>query len=282
MTDKAAAYEKSGYLNSDFKIFYLSHSVTKEIPFHYHDFHKILIFINGNINYNIEGRSFSLLPGDIVFVCAGDVHRPELIEHSAYERIVIYISEHYIHSFNQRCSDTNMSFSPADFPSNVLRPSERTNSRLVQAVYRLHNAMSEKDFGSEIYREALFSEFFVLLARAILKNMIQYGDMISCDEKLFHIVHYINNHLTEDINIDSLAESLYLSRSRLMHFFKEKTGTSLGQYITGKRLILAKHLMENGLSRTEACFQCGYKNYSTFTRAYQKQFKKLSDSDFSF
>lgn len=279
MTTKTAAYEKSGYLNSDFKIFHLSRPETKEIPFHYHDFHKILIFINGNINYNIEGRSFCLLPDDIVFVRAGDVHRPELTEHSDYERIIIYISEHYIHSFEQRCSGTSLPFSLSDFSSSVLRPSRHTNSNLIHAIYRLHDAVSENDFGSELYREAIFSEFFVLLARAILKNMIDYGDIISCDEKLFHIIHYINSHLTEDINIDILASSLYLSRSRLMHFFKEKTGTSLGQYISNKRLLLARHLIENGCSRTEACFQCGYKNYSTFTRAYNKQLKNPSSYD---
>ena len=98
-------------------------------------------------------------------------------------------------------------------------------------------------------------------------------------QKSINIIHYINNHITEDINIDTLASSLYLSRSRLMHFFKEKTGTSIGQYIANKRLILARHLIENGCNRTEACFQCGYKNYSTFTRAYNKQLKNLFGCD---
>ncbi len=279
MINKTDIYEKSGYLNSDFKIFHLTYAKTEEIPFHYHDFHKILIFIHGNINYNIEGRSFRLLPDDIVFVHAGDVHRPELTKHSDYERIIIYISEHYIHSFEQRCFSSNLHFSLSDFSSNVLRPSMHTNANLIHSIYRLHDAVSENEFGSELYKEAVFSEFFVLLVRAVLKNMIEFGDMISCDEKLFHIIDYINTHLTEDIHIDTLASSLYLSRSRLMHFFKEKTGASLGQYISNKRLILARHLIESGCSRTEACFQCGYKNYSTFTRAYNKQLKNLCSYD---
>ena len=279
MNKTTTAYKKSGYLYNDFKIFHLHYSKTEEIPFHYHDFHKILIFIYGNIIYNIEGRKFRLFPYDIIFVRAGDVHRPELTKDSDYERIIIYISERYIHSFEQRCSNTDIPFSLSSFPSNVLRPSMHINANLIHSIYRLHSAVIENEFGSELYREAVFSEFFVLLIRAVRKNMIEFGDVISCDEKLFHIIHYINNHITEDINIDTLASSLYLSRSRLMHFFKEKTGTSIGQYIANKRLILARHLIENGCNRTEACFQCGYKNYSTFTRAYNKQLKNLFGCD---
>ena len=41
MTD---LYKKSGYLNSEFKIFYLTESTSAKIDYHYHDFHKLLIF----------------------------------------------------------------------------------------------------------------------------------------------------------------------------------------------------------------------------------------------
>lgn len=37
-------YEKTGYLHDDFKIFHLKDTSMRPIDFHYHDFHKILIF----------------------------------------------------------------------------------------------------------------------------------------------------------------------------------------------------------------------------------------------
>lgn len=64
-------YEKTGYLHDDFKIFHLKDTSMRPIDFHYHDFHKILIFRKGNISYNVEGRTYDLIPGDIVFVPAG-------------------------------------------------------------------------------------------------------------------------------------------------------------------------------------------------------------------
>ena len=38
-------YEKTGYLHDDFKIFHLKDTSMRPIDFHYHDFHKILIFL---------------------------------------------------------------------------------------------------------------------------------------------------------------------------------------------------------------------------------------------
>lgn len=89
-------YEKTGYLHDDFKIFHLKDTSMRPIDFHYHDFHKILIFRKGNISYNVEGRTYDLIPGDIVFVPAGTVHRPVLHSSEIYERIIIYISRHYL------------------------------------------------------------------------------------------------------------------------------------------------------------------------------------------
>lgn len=49
-------YQKSGYLNSPFRLFYLEDLPGREYTYHYHDFHKLLIFLNGTVSYRVEGR----------------------------------------------------------------------------------------------------------------------------------------------------------------------------------------------------------------------------------
>ena len=53
-------YEKKGYLLRDFRVFRLKDARLAPIPFHYHDFHKIILFLSGNAEYIIEGRSYPL------------------------------------------------------------------------------------------------------------------------------------------------------------------------------------------------------------------------------
>ena len=88
-------YAKTGYLTESFKIFHLKDEHKLNIDFHYHDFHKILIHLRGNVSYCIEGRSYDLKENDIVLVNAGEVHKPILNDDSIYERIIIYISKNF-------------------------------------------------------------------------------------------------------------------------------------------------------------------------------------------
>jgi AraC-like DNA-binding protein len=60
-----------------------------------------------------------------------------------------------------------------------------------------------------------------------------------------------------------------------MHFFKSETGYTIGNYITEKRLLLAKNLVSSGSSITEACYNSGFKNYSTFSRAFKKAYHTI-------
>ena len=39
--------EKTGYLNEQFRLFHLKDQTRKEFSYHYHDFHKVVIFISG-------------------------------------------------------------------------------------------------------------------------------------------------------------------------------------------------------------------------------------------
>ena len=57
-----------------------------------------------------------------------------------------------------------------------------------------------------------------------------------------------------------------------MHTFKEQTGYSIGSYLSTKRLLLAKELILSGKPITDVCYECGFKNYSTFSLAYKKCF----------
>ena len=72
-------YKKVGYLTTSFKMFHLKDTSRREFHYHYHDFHKILILLGGDVTYCIEGRTYQLAPGDIVLVNAGEVHKPCLL-----------------------------------------------------------------------------------------------------------------------------------------------------------------------------------------------------------
>lgn len=267
------SYEKTGYLNHNFKIFHLTDREQKYYNFHYHDFNKIIIFLRGNVTYCIEGQSYSLSPYDVILVNAGEVHRPVILNNTDYERIIIYISPDYISAYGEERCDLSCCFKKnSSSHSNVLRMAGMKKSKLFYVMQELRNSFDEKEYADGLYRDTLFIEFLIHLNRAALHDNLPYMVSSNSNDKILKVLSHINGHLTEDITIDGLAEQFYTSRYYLMHSFKEQTGYTIGSYLSTKRLLFARELILSGMSMTEACFACGFKNYSTFSRAYKKQF----------
>ena len=69
-------YEKTGFLTENFKLFHIRDRMKKEFPFHYHDFYKIIYFVDGNVGYKIEGKTYQLKPHDFVLLDYHAIHKP--------------------------------------------------------------------------------------------------------------------------------------------------------------------------------------------------------------
>ena len=266
-------YNKKGYLTSNFKIFHLKDSVSKEFEYHYHDFHKITIFIKGNVTYYIEGKSYELRPYDIVLVNRNEIHKIEVDASIPYERIIVYISPDFMD--NYKCEDYNLNYcfeKAKKEHSNVLRLHSLEKGNIIKATERMEHSFNDTEYASSLYRQILFLEFMIHLNRYALKNQVEFIDSAVYNSKVLDIMLYINEHISEDLDIDILSKKFYISRYYMMRLFKSETGYTIGSYINYRRLLLAKSLISDGASLTEACFQSGFKDYSTFSRACKTHF----------
>lgn len=265
-------YEKRGYLNSEFRLFHLTDKESSEIKTHYHDFDKITIFLKGRVSYMIEGRTYELKPYDIVLVKHNDMHRLTVDSSKVYDRIIVYISPNFMNAYQTDTYDLNFCFQKAQAEhSNVLRIPSLEKSSLFGSIVRLEKSFSDHGYAAELYRQVLFLEFMIHLNRAALKNRLEFIDTERIS-KVAGILQYINDNLTDDLNIDHISSTFFVSKYYMMRQFKQETGYTLGNYISRKRLLLAKELILSGVPGTQACFDCGYKDYSTFSRAYRRLF----------
>ncbi len=88
-----------------------------------------------------------------------------------------------------------------------------------------------------------------------------------------------------DMDIESLADELALSPSRLAHLFKEETGTPLKSFIVLNKMFLAFQLLFSGKSITDAAMEAGFDSPSHFAATTKKMMgespsRSLKDSDF--
>lgn len=273
--DRDGSYEKTGYLYDDFRMFTLMGKENRTYEYHYHDFCKLLIFLNGDVTYSIEGKSYKLKPFDYVLVDKGAIHKPRIAPDEPYERVVFYISDEFFNRLKEEGCDLHYCYEKAKEEGvDVLRFPAMQNTRLRGLLEEMQKNSLSGEYASKLYGKVLFTELMILLNRGCKDGTGSFDHAVTYNQKMIDLLYYIGEHLTEELSVEELANRFYISKYHMMRQFKEETGYTIHQYITEKRVLLANSYLKTGMSATNACFQSGFKDYSTFLRAYKSRMQK--------
>ncbi len=232
---------------------------------HTHETAEILYFISGKAVSYVEGTEYILERGDILFMRPAEAHYIVVDNNYPYERAVI--------NFN-----INM-FSALDPDKALLKALlERKAGKLnLFKSYRfkddIHKVCMENMMTSAEHERLNITSNLLLLLNELSKLFSDNeSEREQSESTEYKIIGYVNRHITEKLTLDSVCERFYISKPQLCRIFKKATGTTMGQYITIKRLIMAKRLISDGAKPTLVYSECGFGDYSTFYRAYIKNF----------
>lgn len=264
-------YEKAGYLKEPFKIFHIRDCTEREFAFHYHEFYKIIYLVDGKIDYKVEGKTYHLKPHDFVLVGANVIHKPEIDGSVPYERYIVYLSEEFLSEENERGESLKYCFEEAERLQNrVVHFEAESYEKLVGCLLNMEKIEGQKDeYMGDLLLKSAFLEFMVLFNRNALRQPKAFITTAAYHEKVIDVITYIQEHLTEDINVDVLSRQCYISKYYLMRQFKEATGYSIHRYINEKRIQAARRMILSGMPASKACYECGFRDYSTFARRFK-------------
>lgn len=94
------------------------------------------------------------------------------------------------------------------------------------------------------------------------------------------VIDYLDQHFSDEITLDLLADKLSISRGYLSTYFKEKTGKNFVDYVNQVRIHKAKQLLLNSdLKIQTVAEQVGYNNVTSFNRMFKK-FSSITPSRF--
>ena len=96
--------------------------------------------------------------------------------------------------------------------------------------------------------------------------------MLEWIDALNRTLRDVEAHLEEKITLQDMAHTFYVSESSISHTFREKMGISFYRYVTQRRLIAAKTLIEKGLLLEEVSSRTGFSDYSSFYRAFRQEY----------
>ena len=262
-------YKKRGYLLEDFRLFHQrSQGVT--VDYHYHEFCKLLLLNTGSGGYVVDSLRYQIQSGDVVLVDCNSVHRPEFDENTDYERTIIYIDPGFLQ--RESTQECNLLGCFSNEYGHVLRLTDRQFWQIQDIAHRLEAELAQRRQGHEIIAKALLMELLVNIHRFQQQETVFTSPIQPKNDRILDVLKYLDEHICEDLDIDSLADRFFISKFHLMRLFHKETGATVHSYIIKRRLLMARELIKQGVSATDACYRSGFRSYSAFTRAYSKNF----------
>ena len=266
---------KRGYLNEEFRLFHLKDSRAQKLDYHYHEFDKLIFFLEGNVTYMVEGVTYFLQPWDVLLVQHNMIHKPVIDASEPYERVVIWLGRNYLTEHSTPQAPLDQCFDLARKRGfHLLRADGERRLQYMQIIRQLEEALRSQEFGASSMADTLCQQQLIHVNREVLRSRTaqEERDSYRVDPKMEEVLKYVTSHLEEELSVDLLAKRFFISRYYLMHRFKDVTGYTVHQYISQKRLLRAGELIRQGIPVMKAAEQAGFSDYSTFLRAFQTTF----------
>lgn len=244
---------------------------------HAHDVYEFFYLISGKGFFSVEGHQYAIEPNSIVLLRANESHYMQITDSLPYERIVLHFFPHFIDSIDP----DRVLLSPfdnRDLGMYNYYPSGLFSGKLIRSCLDNIIEIKNNDYNKRLSITTNFLTILNELNKSFTSEDFQL-QFKSTNSQITEIISYINKNLYTDITTETICSHFFISKSQLCSLFKKSTNTTLWKYITTKRLINARHMLYNGASAYETCYQCGFKDYSTFYRRYKDYFNISPQDD---
>lgn len=231
------------------------------------------MLLKGDIDFVIEGKRTTLNPYDVMIVNNNELHHSIIDENSEIDFVYLTINLDFL--LKNECIDfSDMVFNRMVGTNNVISSENVKKSGIDDIFTRLEMYISSETVCVTVVKCVIIELLYNLNNQIAKANITKYGYT-----KIKDVLEYINDHLTEKISLDTIANEFFFTKQYLCRFFKEQTSCTIKKYIAYKRIVLIRELCSKGISLSEASIKAGFNSYSSFYRTYSKLMKETPRND---
>lgn len=227
------------------------------------------LLLKGKMEITYGGSTFILEPHQLL---SGEAFEP-LLAQGVSDRPLVFMSIGYEATLF-RSSLTEWLGIPVICSlseDDTLHATWRELIRQLDELQGMHTSQKEEPIQELLVLSLQFTWLYQLLRHLPL---LPSGRGLTRDSRVIQACRYIQEHLTEPLSTNCIAESVYVSPNYFAALFKSELGISPAQYVRHKRLRRAQELLLSGSDPvSEIGAQTGFKDPSEFSRIFRKQFK---------
>lgn len=233
---------------------------------HFHRSYELVYLKSGSLKATIDGREFLVVPGDLVFVLPYEIH--SYINLEGAECYVNVFSPDHILEFHAMTAKKAL-----DRP--ILRLEEPVSSQMERHLFL--------DNSKPLYTKA----YLYLISAQLLEQSALIPKKAQTSDLLHQILTYIQEHYTQELDLQDLATHLGYSRMYLSRFINSSLAASFTDLVNQHRINYAAHLLRTtDRPISDIAFSCGYNSLRSFNRCFKelqqttpRQYRKASQPD---
>ncbi|MBQ8309568.1 MAG: AraC family transcriptional regulator [Clostridia bacterium] len=238
---------------------------TSTFESHCHGTYEIIYILQGGGKHIVEGIEYPLHPHALLLMRPYEYHYVCPDRNRAYERIVLYFDEDALPTA-VKSHPLLHDYSGNYFPLNTLNNPIRAAFDALDGIGALSQNGTVNTPEAEALLRATITQIVLLLTKETPETPL------SDDLGVVHrVIEHLNGHLTEELSLEALAREFFISKYHLCRIFHRQTGASIFTYFNTKRIALAQQMIADGENATAVAMRLGFRDYSTFYRAYRKQ-----------
>ncbi|MBE5883704.1 MAG: AraC family transcriptional regulator [Lachnospiraceae bacterium] len=268
-----ATDERQYMINENYEVYEKQGAPVGAASFHYHNFYEIIYVLEGEYSSLIENRTYHLHKGDFLLIDQNVMHKYHYVEkkHDSSRRIILWVTAGMLTELSNGEMDLTACFTKQGscayhFP---IYYEEMLRGYLVKL------AMSEIMEGEFAGTKQVLDRGYLLLFFGYLNTLCGRREYLFTKEEMVthplveQVSNYIDEHITEKITIENLADQVHMSKYHFLRKFKELTGVTVHSFLTDKRLIRACEELKAGRNITMAYQAAGFADYSSFLRNFK-------------
>lgn len=261
--------------------YYSDHALPSHTDAEAHFEYEMLLITGGEATFFINHKSYQIRKRSLVFINRLERHSL-IVTKEPYERYVTTISSNLIMS-NIKDMELISIFiqRPKNF-QHVIQLDSSTYHAILPLFQNLQNEYSSQR--SFYITKSITCVISILID--LYRTYPQYfpSQIGNISAAVIHTQKYINDHYSEKITLQEIAQKLFVNKHALSIAFKEIVGISFKEYLVLFRLTEAKKLLiSSDLSIADIAEKVGYINVNNFIRIFKEkekitpfQFKKQS------
>ncbi len=269
-------YKSTDFINSDEKISILRYICDSNEEIHKHEFIEIEYIYQGCGNQKINGSTYYVEKGDLLFLNFQDSHSIHPTENLGIVNCLFnpeFFSKELVNSENALDILALTSFKDFDKSVEKILPKIRFHGKELVELEALmdfmKNEFDEKQAG---YITVLESYSKVLLVKVLRSARMCDSLNVYNDIKRFapEVLKYIEDNYNRKISLTELAKQSFYNPTYFSKIFKECYGKSVTEYINQRRIESAITFIKSTSATIESiCFQVGFNDKKQFFKLFK-------------